>query len=257
MKNKTAKQIVKEYRIKCVLVGVLYAIALAILIFLMRYNMLLSILAIVVLGVSVKAPYDHLKEKNIESVIYNELDPQKFSEILELGVGKKTSKYKMLLYMSSGQHDAILHSVESEDQTVRHPIDKCNNLYRKGYVYFERGEYEKLPEIYNQYKKLKADNPKFAYALNNFSVFEKFDAFSDDDFEYVIDVCDIDLDCIDPRKQNHNLTKINVGFYRAVSLYKLGRYDEAREGFEDIIEFAPKMYKAKLSKDFIDLIDKN
>jgi hypothetical protein len=29
------------------------------------------------------------------------------------------------------------------------------------------------------------------------------------------------------------------------------------KGFEDIIEFAPKMYKAKLSKEFIQLIDNN
>ena len=47
-----------------------------------------------------------------------------------------------------------------------------------------------------------------------------------------------------------------MSFYRAVSLYKLGKLDEARAGFEDIIKYAPKMYKAKLSKDFIELIDK-
>ena len=92
--------------------------------------------------------------------------------------------------------------------------------------------------------------------LNNFSVFDKFDAFADDDFEYVIDVCDIDLKEISPKKQNYKLTKINVSFYRAVSLYKLGRFEEARSGFEELIAYAPKMYKAKLAKDFIDLIDK-
>ena len=132
----------------------------------------------------------------------------------------------------------------------------CNNLYREGYVYFERGEYEKLLSVFQKYERLKKENPKYVPLLNNFSVFEKFDAFADEDFEYVVDVCDIDLNEINPQKQNHKLTKINVGFYRAVSLYKLGKMDEAKKGFEDIIAFAPKMYKAKLSKNFIELIDK-
>lgn len=257
MKNgKTAKQIVSAYRIKFALIVVFYVVALAALIALMAINTVIAMLGIMVLAVSVRAPFEHLREKDIESVIYEELDPEKFAEIVELGVGKKSTKYQMLVYMGTGNHDAILEGVAREEKTARHPVDKCNNLYRKGYVYFEKGEYEKLPEIFKQYEKLKSDNPRFAYALNNFSVFDKFDAFSDDDFEYVVDVCNIDLRELDSKKQNHKFTRINVGFYRAVSLYKLGRYEEAKKGFEDIINFAPKMFKAKLSREFVELIDK-
>ena len=255
MNNKTAKQIVTGYRIKCALVVLFYVVALALLTFLVARNMLLGMLCVILLGVSLKAPFDKLREKYLESVIYEDLDPEKFQEILALGVLKKSMRHKILYLMSVGDHDEILRLIrESEAKTV-HPVDKCNNLYREGYVYFERGEYEKLAAIYRKYEKLKSENPKFITVLNNFSVFEKYDAFADDDFEYVVDVCDIDLNEINPKKQNHKLTRINVGFYRAVSLYKLGKFDEAKKGFEDIINFAPKMYKAKLSKEFIELID--
>ena len=212
-------------------------------------------IGVIVLGISVKVPFEKLREKMLESIIYDELDPEKFNEVLALGVLKKSLRHKMLYLMAAGEHDEILRLVEENEKKAIHPVDKCNNLYRKGFVYFERGEYEKLVALYRQYDNLKKQNPKFANVLENFTVFEKYDAFADDDFEYVVDVCDIDLSEINPKKQNHKLTKINVGFYRAVALYKLGRLDEAKKGFEDIIAFAPKMNKAKLSKEFIKLID--
>jgi tetratricopeptide (TPR) repeat protein len=255
MNNKTAKQIVTGYRIKCVLVALLYAVALALLVLLMARNMFFGIVLVVLLGVSIKAPFDKLREKCLESVIYEDLDPEKFNEILALGVLKKSIRHKVLYLMAVGDHDEILRLIKESEPKTSHPVDKCNNLYREGYVYFERGEYDKLATIYKKYEKLKVDNPKFITILNNFSVFEKYDAFADDDFEYVVDVCNIDLKEINPKKQNHKLTRINVSFYRAVSLYKMGKLDEAKKGFEDIIEFAPKMYKAKLSKEFIQLID--
>jgi tetratricopeptide (TPR) repeat protein len=256
MTNKTPEQIVKEYRLKFALTVVLYILAVAGLIFLMSINLIIPMIGIVFLAYFIRTPFEKLREKYIESVLYEELDPEKFEKILSLGVGKKNARYKMLVYMAKGNHDAILEGVAKEEEKARHPVDKCNCLYRKGYVYFERGEYDKLIDVFKKYEKLKADNPRFVYILNNFSVFEKFDAFSDEDYEYVVDVCDIDLKELNPKKQNHKLTKINVSFYRAVSLYKLGKYEEAKQGFEDIISFAPNMYKAKLSRDFLELINK-
>ena len=255
MKNKSAKQIVKEYRIKCAFIVIAYIIILAALILLMSVSVLIAMIGIVLLASSIRVPFEKLREKDIESVIYEDLDPEKFNEILALGVLKKSTRHKMLYYMSAGKHDEILNLVEETTPKTHHPIDKCNNLYRIAYVHFERGEYEKLPTIVKKYSRLQAENPKLSYVLNNFTVFDKFDAFSDDDFEYVVDVCDIDIKENNTKKQNHKLTRINVSFYRAVSLYKLGKFDEAKEGFEDIIQFAPKMYKAKLSKEFIDLIE--
>ena len=256
MKNKTAKQIVNAYRIKFALIVLLYVIALGALIYLMSINFLVAILGVIVLGVSVRAPFEKLREKEIESIIYEELDPEKYGEVLALGVLKKSARHQTLLQMSIGAHDDILKYVKESDKKTFHPIDRCNNLYREGYVYFERGEYDKLPGVVQRYEKLKAANPKVAYVLNNFTVFDKFDAFADDDYEYVVDVCDIDIAENNSKKQNHKLTYINVSFYRAVSLYKLGKFEEARAGFENIINYAPKMHKAKLSKDFIELIDK-
>lgn len=257
MKNKTAKQTVNSYRLKCALVVLLYLLALAGLVFAIKYSVFIAMIGIAVLASTLRTSIEKVRKSEIDSVIYEELDPEKFGEILSLGVLKKSTRHKMLYYMSSGKHDEILSLVEEIEQKTNNPIDIGNNLYRLGYVYFERGEYDKLPSVFKKFEKLKRDNPKYQITLNGFTVFDKFDAFADDDFEYVVDVCDIDLKELDTKKQNHNLTKINVSFYRAVSLYKLGKLDMAKQGFEEIIEFAPKMYKAKLSKDFIDLIEKS
>lgn len=256
MNNKTAKQIINGYRLKFALIIALYLVALAVLILLTYViGLIIPMIAIVFLASSIRTPLDKLRQKELESIIYEELDPEKFGELLALGMFKKSNRHKVLYYMASGKHDEILALVDEVEAKSNNPIDKGNNLYRQGYVYFERGEYEKLPDIYKKFERLKKNNPKYAVALNSFTVFDKFDAFADDDFEYVVDVCDIDLKELNEKKQNHNLTRINIGFYRAVSLYKLGRMDEAKQGFEEIIKFAPKMYKAKLSKEFLELIE--
>ena len=257
MKNKTAKQIVQGYRLKCALVALAYAIALLVLIFfVISKNRVLGMVGVAILAYTVHTPFEKLHQKDIEGVIYEELDPEKFGEILQITRLKKSTRHKMIYYMSSGNYDEIMKLLKEIEPKSTHPIDKCNNLYRESFVYFERGEYEKLPEMFKKYERLKSNNPRFQFALENFTVFDKFDAFCDDDFEYVVDVCDIDLKELDTKKQNHNITKINVSFYRAVSLYKLERYDEAKEGFKEIIKFAPKMHKAKLSQEFVELIDK-
>jgi tetratricopeptide (TPR) repeat protein len=256
MNTKTAKQIVKGYKTKLILIGLAYALAVVACVLITLKFILPGIMLMLVLAVSLRMPFEKLREKEIESVIYDDLDPEKFNEIMGLGVLKNSNRHKLLYLASAGKHDEILALVKESEEKTMHPIDKCNNIYREGYVYFERGEYNKLPAVVNKYSKLKSDNPKIQYALNNFTVFDKYDAFADEDYEYVVDVCDIDLNAINPKTQNHKLTRINVGFYRAVSLYKLGRIDEAKKGFEEIIAFAPKMYKAKLSKDFLDLIEK-
>ena len=252
--EKTAKQIVTEYRIKCALAITVYIAALALLIWLMETSIFVSIAGIVVLGASVRATYDNLLEKNIESVIHDKLDPKTYNEILALGIAKKNIHMQALGAMSAGNHKRVMEIVDERAKKPLHPVEVCNDLYRKGFVYFEQGNLENLRVVVREYEKLKKNNPRFVTILENFTVFDKYDAFLDEDYEYVVDVCDIDLKELDTKKANHKITKINVSFYRAVSLYKMGKIDEARKGFEEIIAFAPKMNKAKLSKEYLEMM---
>ena len=249
--NKSAKQIYKAYKIKVALIAVAYMAALGILFWIMTLNTFIGIAGIVVLGVSLRAPFEKIRESDLESIIYEELDPQKFNELVELGAFKHHNRFQILSAMCTGDHEKVLSLVEASEKKTDNPLEKCNNLYRRGYIHFERGEFEKLPKIVSEYKKLVKQNPKIANILNSFTVFDKYDAFADEDFEYVVDVCDIDLEENDLKKQNHKLTKINVSFYRAVSLYKMGENDKARAAFEEIIEYAPKMHKAKLAAEYL------
>ena len=256
MNNKTAKQILTSYRIKLALLCCACVIAVGALAILAQYSFILGIAGIIVLGANVTKPFRKLAESELESIIFDELDPEKFNELIELGAFKRSKRLQVLCAVSLGEHEKALSLMESEKTGKEHPVEKCNNVYRKGYIHFERGEFDKLPAIVKEYNELKKNHPQFVVALNHFTVFDKFDAFADEDYEYVVDVCDIDLKEINPKAQNHKLTRINVGFYRAVSLYKMGKLDEAKLGFEEIIKFAPKMYKAKLSKEYIELIEK-
>lgn len=252
MENKTAKQIFDAYKKKCILLGIAYAVALALCCWIITINTVFGIAGAVLLASTVRKTFTKMYEQDLESVIYEDLDPEKFNELLELGAFKKSTRHKVLAAMCLGDNERVFSLVEESEKKNHTPLERCNNLYRKGAVYFEQGEYDKVAQIVKEFTKLKSENEKMAYVFNSYSVFDKFDAFIDEDYEYVIDVCDIDLKELNPKHQNHKLTRINVSFYRAVSLYKLGRFDESRKGFEDIIAFAPKMHKAKLAQEFIE-----
>ena len=257
MKNKTPKQIISLYNTLRALIIVLYVAALALLIYITTRLAVVGIIGIVILAISLRTPFMTLEEKLLECVIFDDLDPEKFNELIELGAFKRSVRHRVLAAVSLGDHEKALSIIgEVNKQKKENPVEACNALYRKGYIHFEKGEYDKLPEVVREYNALKKKHTQFAAVLDNFTVFDKYDAFADEDYEYVVDVCDIDLKENNPKKQNYKMTKLNVSFYRAVSLYKLGRTDEAKAAFEEIIEFAPKMYKAKLSKEFIDKIER-
>lgn len=251
MKNTNAKRIVRNYKIKCVLLAILYAVGVAICIAIIGKNTLLGIACMSVLAASIKMPFDKLLENDIESAIYEDLDPELFGQILAEGVLKKSARHKFLALMYKGDHEGVLSLIAETETKPQGPVDKCQNLYRRGFVEFERGEFEKLAATVTEFQTLKSQNPKIEAIFNNFTVFDKFDAFVDEDYEYVVDVCDLDLRHISKKNQNHNVTKLNVSFYRAVALYKLERFEEAKEAFAGVIEFAPKTHKATLSKEYL------
>lgn len=250
--EKNAKQIVKEYRIKRVLLGLLYVALLGGFIYIMVTNMLLGLAGIIILATTLAKSFEKLQKSELESVIYEDLDPVKFNEILALGVIKGNTRLDVLGAISVGDYDKALEIIERNPPKDNDIIQLCNNLYRKGAICFEKRDFAGLAECVKEFERLKEENVKASYVFNNFSVFDKYDAMVDKDFQYVVDVCEEDLRVINPTQQNHKLTMLNVSFYRAVALYEMERFEEAREAFEAIIDFAPKMHKAKLSKEYLE-----
>lgn len=257
MNNKSAKEIVRSYRARVICAVISYIAGIAIFAVLTTKSVLLGIAGAVVLVASSRSAFDKLLEHDIESVIYEDLDPEKFSEILELGVLKRSSRHHVLAAMTSGNHDEVFRLVEANSEKSKlNPVERCNDLYRLGYVYFEKEDWDGLKKTVREFERLKSQNPKLAYAFSTFSVFEKFDAMIDEDYEYVVDACELDISRLTKKEPNHNLTKINLSYYRAVALLKMGKTDEAAEAFREIIAFAPKMHKAKLSERYLESIEK-
>ncbi len=255
MKNKTAKQIVLGCRLKFAAVVLVYIVAVAASILLMNNSVLLGIACIVMLAASIKLPFDKIIETDIESIIYKELDPVKFNEILKLGLLKNSTRHQVLAAMSMGEHERVFEIIEKTKKKESNPVEKCNNLYRRAYICFERQDFEGVRAALRDFAALKAQFPQFSNIFNNYTVFEKYDAMLDEDYEYVVDACEYDIAHLNTRQQNHKITKLNVSFYRAVALYKMGEPQRAREAFEEIIQFAPKMYKAELSKEYLKRMD--
>ena len=254
MNNKTAKEIVKDYRIKQIGVIVLYVIALAVLIFVISYNMLLGIVGVIALAMSLGRVFDKLGAATLEKVIFDELDPVKFNEILALGMYKKSHKHQTLGAMGVGDYDRVFQIIEDQLKKPVDPVTKCNIIYKKSAIYFEQHDLKNLAKCLGEFNALKKQFPNLALEFNKYTVFDKFDAFLDEDYEYVIGVCDIDLRDDNPKQQNHKLTKLNVSFYRAVALHDMGELEKAQEAFKEIVEFAPKTHKAALARNYLSKI---
>ena len=257
MKNKSAKEIVKSYRIKFALLCVLYALGVGVGIFIITVNPLVGIAAIIALAATLRQVFEKLTEKELESVIYDELDPIKLDEMIELGMFKKSIRHKALAALGRGDYDRVFALVEESQKNGANPVEQCNNIYRKGAICFEQHDMEGLRKSVKEFAALKKQHPKLSAVFHNYTVFEKFDAMVDEDYEYVIEACEVDLAEVNPKVQNHKMTKLNVSFYRAVALYDMGRLAEAKEAFEEIIAFAPKMHKATISREYIAKIEQN
>ena len=255
MKNKTAKETIKSYKIKFAFLCMIYLALLALGIFIITINTIIGIACVVILASTLRSAFDKLYEKELESVIYDELDPIKFTEMIKLGMFRKSIRHKTLAALGVGDYDRVFELVKESEKKNPSPVEQCNNIYRRGAIYFEQHDMEKLAGTVREFYALKKQHPKLGYVFANFTVFEKFDAMVDEDYEYVIGVCEADIAEISSKVQNHKLTKLNVSFYRAVALYDMGRFDEAKHAFEDIIEYAPKMHKATLAKEYIAKIE--
>lgn len=254
MNSKTAKQIVTKYRLMQAGAIALYLIALGVMIFVITKNIVIGILGVALLAMTFRRVFDKLLEITVEKVIFQDLDPVTFNEILKLGMFKKSMRHQVLGAMGVGDYERVFALIEEEGKKTLNPVEECNNIYRKAAIYFEQHDLENLKKSVRDFNNLKKKYAKFEYAFNKFTVFDKFDAFLDEDYEYVIGVCDIDIRDDNPKQQNHKLTKLNVSFYRAVAFYDMGDMEKAQKAFEEIVEYAPKTHKATISREYLEKI---
>lgn len=255
MKDKTSKQLISNYKLASAGVILLNIIGIIAGFLLLSVNALIGIALIVALLLTAKSTLKSVREKTVESVLYEELDAEKFAEIVNSGVFGKSTHYKILAAMYNGDHNTVLTHTEQEMKNEINPVKLCNSLYKRGYVFFEREDLESLKEVVKEFYKLKKQHEKYGAIFENYSVFEKYDAFLDGDYQFIVEICEYDLKNDSKKTQNHKLTVLNVSYYRAVALFKLEQFDEARKAFANIIEYAPKTYKSKLSQDYINKIE--
>ena len=176
MNNKSAKQISNTYKLFKVGTVLAYAVGLVIGVLILDVQALIGICIIVALLMSIKSTFDFLREKTVERVIYEELDAEKFSEIVALGTFGKSKHHKMLAAMYSGDHETVLSLTDENIKKQLNPVEICNSLYKRGFVYFEQEDFDSLAKIVREFNKLKAQHPKFAGIFENYSVFDKFEA---------------------------------------------------------------------------------
>lgn len=58
-------------------------------------------------------------------------------------------------------------------------------------------------------------------------------------------------------EQDYNLNKVNVNYYRAISLYHVGEYEESKQLFEWVVEKGGKLYHVMQEKEYIEKTNSN
>ncbi len=256
MKN-NAKTIVRKYCFKCLLV-LFCAISLFVL-----SNIFVPFPFPLLIHVPIAASAALLLRKifsqDILSVLYKELNPEKFDAILlESRKFAPKAQYQVDSALCRGDYQTVTNICVAKLKEIRAKRKSIYYLVALARVYFETGNLDKLKVICGKYdenlKNSRRGNKQQQYDV----IMQFYKCFLNGDYENCKIICG-ERNKIEKQILGYDLERVNVSFDYAVLLYKTRDLDSATECFNQIVNNAPKMHCARIAEKYLNAIkaDKN
>ena len=191
--------------------------------------------------------------KNVDSVLFDEADANKYREIITgLKMAKNSLDLSDAAYFA-GDYQSAVNTFETYAKAEDAPLNvKIHCLIRLMNVYFELRDFEKMREASDKLAQLRQLHPSNPY-FQNYTGFHRL--FSDRDYEACKGICR-EWERSTPAEQTNNFYKSMHCFWYAVTCYENGEKEEARATFEIVLTNTPKLYCAELAKKYIEAIDR-
>ncbi len=201
-----------------------------------------------------------LKNKYIDPILLNELNPQKYYTVL-CGTNN-TTKYatdEMTVAYYMHDYNAVINICKLKIEDKKSGNYKYLFIQYLARVYFDLGDYENLKLTCERFESELSKIKNFKTQKNLRKIFGEpikyYENYLSSDFkackEQYKKLIDKDTSI------NSKLEKIKVYYLYAIACYKLGEFDEAKSYFSVIVNEGPLLCYCEIAKNYIYAIDNN
>lgn len=249
-------KIIETYRVAAITISIiiiLIAFLLSIFVTGVVYFPILAVIAgFVSLIIKVR-----LYNKYIQSVLFNDLDPQKYQNVLKMG--KFESDYYLeQIYFSyyTGDYQTVINICDEKLKDKKIKNLKYTYLLFLARSYFDMGDFKNLKLVYDAFlKETQEDSKQGPKIRENYTYFKFVGLFLEGNFLECKELYQKLILQSEVTPYKRQLDKIQIFYTYAVSCYKSNDIENAKSVFLNIVKEAPLINYAKMSKDFLNAIE--
>ena len=256
MYEKISKKIFRKYIIQCFIFGIIWTTLFFILMMIFD-NLIVKGIILLLFFNLIKRIIKELIRKNFLPIFHNELNPEKFKYVIFSNKNfAPHAQDQLLATLFSGDYQTAINICTKALKTFPDNTEvKYAYMPYLAKAYFELQDLEKLKIICDKYYE-SIENPKKDKVIENLnSLIQYYHSFCVGNFEYGISYCQKRETEISKRTSTRKINIANNKFYYAITYYKLGNLEKAKQYFEELIEFAPKINMANIAKRYLAAIE--
>lgn len=198
-----------------------------------------------------------IANKTLLPILCNNLDAVEFQKLINDKHLVAPLVYRISATLATGDYQTTVNVATKQLSNKKNIKLKCYYLGVLARAYFELRDFDNLKIVYAKYQEYKALYPSKSFFLNSNSVWSYYQYFLDNDYGNCMIVCkERDLN-INFKKQDAKIKKLMNDFLYAVACYENGEKEIALITFSNIINNAPNMYLANVSKKYLEAIKTN
>ena len=247
-----AKKVIKKYKTILISTLIVLAIALIVLmIFSINFNIVVCFITYYIIGRAIKIK---LYNKYINSALTIELNPQKYSAILN--EGKICSNHYLETITSAymlGDYQKTINICTNLFDNQKLKRYKYYYLVYIARCYFLTNDLQSLMEICKKFEEIVSKEKNESKIKEKFRVFELYNNYLNENYnsckEYLISQKN------NPKFSKDKFSQITFDFSLAIIDYKCGNFESAKQKFNNIIAIAPHINLATISKNYINAIE--
>lgn len=253
--KKEIKSIIRKYTFKVLIIAIIFLLTISSIIYFAKLNFILSFIVCFVLYIPVYILIFKIADKNIHSVLFVELDPEKYKDVLFFGRFKPHAINQTNAAMFLGDYQTVVNLSTKVLKGKVSKRNKCALLATIARAYYEMGDLEKLKIVCDTFD-LYADGLKKTLSEQKIGMIMRYyKYFIDEKYEACNAVLD-EMDAIRNNKSaNEKLSRLYAIFNYGIIAYKLGNFDNAVKCFNQVVETAPKINDARIAEKYIDAIN--
>lgn len=248
---------IQKYFTACIILGVMLILLWNIAYFTMR-SYIGAVISFFALLLIIKFAIRMIANKTLCPVLFEKLDAFAFQKIINDKRFVAPVTYRIGAAIFTGDYQTVVNIAVSQMRKKKCSIKVksfCLSILAR--AYFELRDFEKLRALLAKYEEYKEQYPSKSFLRTTDSVWRYYQYFLDQNYEACKAVCRERDAAHNPKAWGAKIQKLQNDFLYAVACYENRETDAAKESFEHIISYAPRMNVASISQKYVEAIDQN